>query len=359
MAIEKFKLKSGEVRFRAIWINPITKKKESKSFLNLFDAQEYDLKMKRLIAESPESFGQRVEDNSFSELAWAYFQMSQMSDSNKYGNITMLKASILPVIGDIDCKELTKKHMSAIIKHCLKRGNKLITIKRNIGIVKAILNWGVLQGYLESNPIHGYIIKKATPEKFRPLTTEERDLIWSVAQPHVKRAIIISTGIGVRVGKSELFKLKWSDVNFVNGTITVTSARKNMEKQYRIIELNPSMISILEEWHQADSKEGIEHIIHFRKKQIKSMIKSWNKTKERVGIERRIRPYDMRHYFVTEAIRAGADLKAVAEIVGHADLTMILRHYQYTMVEQKRFAVSAIPMPKAIPNGNNNGNIGG
>ena len=119
------------------------------------------------------------------------------------------------------------------------------------------------------------------------------------------------------------------------------------------------MISILEEWYQEDSKDGVEYLIHYRKNKIKSMIKSWNKSKERAGIERRIRPYDMRHYFVTEAIRAGSNLKAVAEIVGHSDLTMILKYYDHTIIEQKRFAVAAISMPKQIPNGKNDGNNGG
>lgn len=66
----------------------------------------------------------------------------------------------------------------------------------------------------------------------------------------------------------------------------------------------------------------------------------------------------MRHYFVTEAIKAGADLKAVAEIVGHADMSMILKYYQHTIAEQKKFAVNAVTLPTDISHGNSHGNIG-
>lgn len=170
---------------------------------------------------------------------------------------------------------------------------------------------------------------------------------------------VVDTGFGVRVGRSELFKIQWSDVDFAEGTLTVRSAHKNKDIQYRIIELNPSLISILRGWHQADKEKGFDYIVNWGGKQINSMHRTWHSTLEKAGITRRIRPYDMRHYFVTEAIKAGADLKAVAEIVGHSSLTMILKHYQHTVVEQKRFAVNSIPMPKAIPNGNNNGNNGG
>ena len=59
----------------------------------------------------------------------------------------------------------------------------------------------------------------------------------------------------------------------------------------------------------------------------------------------------MRHFFATEAIRGGADLKAVAEILGHANLTMILKHYQHTIREQKRTAMNAITVPTDNPRG--------
>ena len=70
------------------------------------------------------------------------------------------------------------------------------------------------------------------------------------------------------------------------------------------------------------------------------------------GITRRIRPYDMRHFFATEAIRSGADLKAVAEILGHANMTMILKHYQHTIREQKRVALDAITIHTEETRGN-------
>jgi len=64
----------------------------------------------------------------------------------------------------------------------------------------------------------------------------------------------------------------------------------------------------------------------------------------------------MRHFFASEALRAGADMKAVAEILGHADTTMILKHYQHTVREQRRVALAAIPVPTEKNVGNFVGN---
>ena len=60
------------------------------------------------------------------------------------------------------------------------------------------------------------------------------------------------------------------------------------------------------------------------------------------GIRRRIRPYDLRHAFATEAIAAGVDVGTVAQLMGH-DPKMLLDHYQHVADKQKRAAVEALP----------------
>jgi site-specific recombinase XerD len=65
-------------------------------------------------------------------------------------------------------------------------------------------------------------------------------------------------------------------------------------------------------------------------------------TLKRAGITRRIRPYDLRHAFVTDAVAAGVDIKTVAQIVGD-DPRMLFEHYQHVATKQKRAAVEALP----------------
>ena len=76
---------------------------------------------------------------------------------------------------------------------------------------------------------------------------------------------------------------------------------------------------------------------------------AWRNTLRRAGITRRIRPYDLRHTFATEAIAAGADIGTVARLLGHSSPTMILQHYQFVMDKQKRAAVEALPEFKYVP----------
>ena len=69
----------------------------------------------------------------------------------------------------------------------------------------------------------------------------------------------------------------------------------------------------------------------------------------RAFIERRIRPYDLRHAFATELIAAGVDIGTVAKLMGHSGPTMLLTHYQYVMDRQKREAVENLPELSYVP----------
>lgn len=56
-----------------------------------------------------------------------------------------------------------------------------------------------------------------------------------------------------------------------------------------------------------------------------------------------MRPYGLHHAFTTELIAAGADIGAVAKLMGYSAPVMILNHYQYAMDAQRRNAIEHLP----------------
>ena len=76
----------------------------------------------------------------------------------------------------------------------------------------------------------------------------------------------------------------------------------------------------------------------------------------RAGTTRSVRRYDLRHCFATAALEAGADVRTVAELMGHSTTRTTLDTYQNRSDERKRdvaervaaviSAGGALPAPK-------------
>ena len=65
----------------------------------------------------------------------------------------------------------------------------------------------------------------------------------------------------------------------------------------------------------------------------------------------RIRIHDVRHTFTTHALARGANIKAVSEAIGHADVGTTLRTYTHVLPEQRREVaakVSAAFLPAPV-----------
>ena len=71
---------------------------------------------------------------------------------------------------------------------------------------------------------------------------------------------------------------------------------------------------------RADAKSEYRNRTFFEKR-----LREWCK---QIGIER-ITPHQLRHYFATYTLSRGGDIKAVSEMLGHADVGITLKIYHH------------------------------
>lgn len=357
MAIRSRVRKKGRV-WQVYWNNPHTGKRESASFDTIHKARAHDAEVKRRLEEDRASFG--IPDESappvltFAGIAAKYLAASPMTPDSRKVTFYAFRAHVLPLIGAKPAGELSKADMREIERRHLEKGAKRQTVSRTIAMTKAALNWAVEAELIPSNPVARYVCKRGKDEVPAPPTLAEVQAIIDQSQPYLVRAVLVAWFLGVRVGPSELFRLAWKDVDWRCGLIRVWSAKKNPGAPYRDVALSPDAYALLEGWQTEDA--GMEQppawIVHKRGAQVLSINKAWWKACAKAGITRRLRPYDLRHAFATHALAAGADLKAVSQVMGHADARMILRTYQHVQEAQVRDAVARIPSPCAhVPSG--------
>lgn len=353
MAIRKRKGRASP--YQVYWNNPFTKKRESVSFATLAESRKHDSLIQHRLEFERESFRPEENEDDADELSVsrviALYIAAKNFDARNLRNTLDHNKHVVEFMGRQPADKLEKKDLLAFVRSQEVRGVKNITAHRRLAILRAALAWAVDEGLLSINPLHGIKIPKGQPERIAPPTPEEVSRILGVALPHLCRVVYLGIHLGVRVGQTELFRLSWKDVDLERGSIRVWSAKKNLNRPYRDIPLRTSFIEMLKEWQQEDSGLQADTIVHFEGVPVKSIKRTWKSALEKAQITRRIRPYDLRHAFATYALDAGADLKSVADIMGHADVAMVLKHYQHTKEATRRATVESIPeITPHVPN---------
>ena len=127
--------------------------------------------------------------------------------------------------------------------------------------------------------------------------------------------ITLSWYTGVRPGAAELVRLKWEDVDWSRHYVFIRSAEKGGPKTRPM----------------------------WKGKPIKKISTIWKRTKATAGIKRLLRPYDLRHAFVTYLLEDGADLKSVSSIVGHSNTFPTSQIYQHVNMNMMRATIAKVP----------------
>lgn len=153
---------------------------------------------------------------------------------------------------------------------------------------------------------------------------------------HFTPLVLLALNTGLRRG--ELFQLTWADIDLGRAMLTVRgSGSKNA--QTRHVPLNSEAVDVLRAWgpqaagyvfpSPLDPREPLEEI----KKGWLAIVAA-----AKIGP---FRFHDCRHHFASQLVQAGVDLNTVRELLGHADIKMVLR-YAHLAPENTAAAVAKL-----------------
>lgn len=328
--------------WQVYWNNPLTGKREQKSFKTQAEAEKENAAILNRLQSDRGSFldkGMAYGKTTLNDAFLRYLREKQFSMKMLSWQQVSMKF-FLKKFGKLCLDEITKPMISAAQMELLETDLKPVTVRDRMKVLRTLLRWAADRELCD--PIQFPKIVSATYEQFVPPTVSEIAAIYKMGSPMVQRVVLIGSQCGVRVGPSELFRLKWQDVDFDASVLKVHGAKKNKNALWRDVPIRGALLPLMCQWYNEDNGEG--YIIHNDKGEaVNSIQHHWKAALDAAGITRRIRPYDLRHSFATESIAAGADIGTIAKIMGHANANMILSHYQYVMTNQKRAAVECLP----------------
>ena len=224
-----------------------------------------------------------------------------------------------------------KEYMDWMLSH----GKSGASVTRFLASIKSFYNYLLTVSAVSVNPARE--IAAAHVERKYPeiLTSKEVELFLEQPQcvdakgyrDHAMLELLYATGIRV----SELVTLRLEDLNLAAGFIRCESKGRN-----RMIPLYPAAIKALQDYVRkirpqlvADFDEPILFVnMNGEQMSRQGFWKIVKHYQEKAGIEKDITPHTLRHSFAVHLLENGADLRAIQEMLGHADIssTQIYTH---------------------------------
>ncbi|MCG0275004.1 MAG: site-specific tyrosine recombinase XerD [Thermosediminibacteraceae bacterium] len=243
-----------------------------------------------------------------------------------------------------DIKSTSKTTIISYLLLMQKSGKASSSISRACAAIKSFYHFLARERYIDEDPTINLGTPKLEKKLPRVLTVQEVERL--LEQPDTtdplgfrdKTMLELLYSTGIRV--SELISLTVDDVNLDMGFLRCFGKGS----KERIVPIGSFAISYLR-----------QYIIHIRNQLIKDKATNilfvnhkgkaltrqgfWKIIKKyarKAGINKEITPHTLRHSFATHLIENGADLRAVQEMLGHADIstTQIYTHLTKTRIKE-------------------------
>lgn len=251
-----------------------------------------------------------------------------------------------------DAQNIKPADIRGFLGSCHRQGLSKPSMQRRMASLRAWFRFLERQGMVQNNPAALVATPKLGQRLPRAPNEEDTARLLEYAAPNDQqtpewvllrdRAILeLLYGSGLRI--SELCGMKKGDIN-MEGKETRVLGKGNKE---RIVPLGGESIRALQAYLDSLKKIlGPWHLEHplfigvrnpeerhpLNPRQIQRLVRARRRW---LGLPEKVTPHALRHAFATHLLQAGADLRAIQEMMGHATLSTTQR---YTHLDQARLA---------------------
>ena len=273
------------------------------------------------------------------------------NDLEEFENFLKSSGIYLSPAGEI---EMEKVDRIAIRKYLsfLHRKNKKSSIARKVSTLRSFYKYLTREHLVPSNPAKSVSTPKV--EKLLPTTLTVDEAFRLMESPAEKsrlrdRAILeFLYSSGIRVG--ELVGLNVNHLDLELGIVKVMGKGR----KERIVPVGVKAIealkAYLEERGDLDGEEPLFLNLRGGRLTARSVGRLVKKYTRRSGIFRKVSPHSLRHTFATHLLDAGADIREIQEMLGHASLSTTQRYIHLSLGKLMEVYDRAHPRSFKSPN---------
>ncbi len=294
---------------------------------------------------------------------WLESHRPNIADITYTGYRTMIEASMIPyfkTLGDLKVKDITGDEINDYYGELRERGLKRTSVQRHHGLLHLAFKAAVKRRIIPSNPVEQADRPKSTPYIGTYYNaTELKELLDKTENDPIHIVILLAAYFGLR--RSEVLGLKWSAVDFENGTVTIRHkvlqhkgevVGMNVMKtksSYRTLPLIPQVAEAMRKekakqeemqrvMRRAYSKKYLDYICVDA---VGELIRPDYVTNhfavilKDLGLKK-IRFHDLRHSCASLLLANKVPMKMIQDWLGHSDMGTTANIYSHIDGESKR-----------------------
>ncbi|MGN0502050.1 MAG: site-specific integrase [Ruminococcus sp.] len=338
---------NGKIKYKSVYARTLAEVKEKMS-------EMYSVRQNRAVS----AIKLTVADAAEQWLSSAKIRVKESSYAN-YENI--VSKHILPILGGEYMANMTTQKLNDLIHQKLNHGRlngkgglsaksvrDIMTVYRSIEGF-ASREYGIRETY--------FTMPKTEKKQMDVLNAFERKKLESYLlhnQNNTNISVLLCLFTGLRVG--ELCGLKWGDIDFENGTLSISRTVQRINKHgksevvigspksktsVRTVPIPDFVIAILK---KRKKDNGIFIITgNCKPTEPRTMQNRFKSILKVCGI-RNVNFHLLRHTYATVCIENGFDPKTLSELLGHADASITLNRYVHSSMQMKKNYVSRLKL---------------
>ncbi len=225
----------------------------------------------------------------------------------------------------IDLRRVDHLAVRSYLAHLARRSLRRSSIARHLSALRSFFKYLMREGVVPANPARSIATPKG--EKHLPSVLQTSDVTLLLEQPDLATPLGLRDrawlellyGSGLRIGE-----LVGIDVNDVELRARLVKVRGKGAKE-RIVPFGSKAEESVRGWMAAREVPPEQHALftNYRGERItaRSVRRLFERYVRGAALRAGVSPHTLRHSFATHLLNAGADLRGIQELLGHASLS--------------------------------------
>ena len=267
---------------------------------------------------------------------------------------SVCRKHILPALGAMDLAAVSQEVIQDFLDSLFARSLAGNTVRGVYRLLSAGLRAALEEGLICRTPCRKIRLQRDERPEQRVLEAEEQEKIRCEATKSGDAPVMLGLYTGMRLG--EICALKWSDIDWTKGTITVrrtvqriarsgggtilTIGRPKSARSCRVL---PVPAFVLEMLRGLMSRSRSEYVFgrNGTPAEPRTTQRRFERLVDRLGLKG-VHFHTLRHSFATRLLELGVDIKTVSALLGHSSARTTLDFYAHSLIDHQRAAMEKL-----------------